>query len=152
MNRSEIEQLAGAVNRLRPDWRYDSLVTFLTKHAADRPLWDAARAMVWIAVEPGTEPGTFDHQTPRLFTTDGPWWSQQVLISPRAEAPTPIPLGWCSLHRCEDSQRQPCTACRQAAAQAITDPARIAEIRAQIRAESAKTTDFTPLVETGIDA
>ena len=135
MNRAEIERLARAGNALRPDWPYTSLVTFLTKNAGDRPLWDATRALMWIATEPGAEPGVYTNETPRLFTEDGPWWAHQVVIS--KDAPTPVPIGWCSLHRCEDSTARPCPHCRADRAQAITDPSqitsRIAAIRAQIR-------------------
>lgn len=128
MNRAEIEQLASALTILRPDWRWDSLVSFLAKNATHRTLWAAGRAMIWIALEPGQEPGTFDHETPRLFTEDGPWWSSQVVVHPKD---TPVPVGWCSLHRCEDSTTKPCRACIDDRRQAIHDPALIAAIRAE---------------------
>lgn len=137
MNRAEIEQLATAVSALRPDWRWDSLVTFLTKHAAHRPLWDAARALVWIALEPGHDAGTFDHETPRLFTEPGPWWSQQVVVDPKT-AHTPTPIGWCSLHGCEDSRNNPCRACIDARSNALRDPDVIARIRAEYATKPAE--------------
>lgn len=136
MNRAEIEQLAKAGAAMRTDWRYDSLVTFLTTNAATRPLWDAARALVWIALEPGLHAGEYANKTPRLFTEHGPWWAQQVVVTTKADEPTPTPIGWCSLHRCEDSTRNPCRLCLVDHANALRDAERIQAIRAAARAET----------------
>ncbi len=131
MNRAEIERIAAGAHRIRPDWRVDSLVTFLSDNFGDHPAWDVGRALVWIALEPGLHPGEYVNRTPRLMLEAGPWWSTQMPESTQAE--TPVPIGWCSLHRCEDSSAHPCRECRAAAAQALTDAARIREIREKAR-------------------
>ena len=74
MTRIEIERLANAINILRPDWPAEHLIAFLTKHASTRPLWDAARVLVWIATEPGQIDGQHVHTDPVDFTKPGPWW------------------------------------------------------------------------------
>lgn len=134
MNRAEIERLAAATVKLRPDWHYLSLVTFLTKNAGDEPLWDAARKLVWIATEPGLHDGEYVNDTPRLFTEAGPWTA--ALIPPATQDATPVPLGWCSLHRCEDSTRNPCQLCRIDHANALHDADQIRAIRAAARAKA----------------
>lgn len=131
MNRAECERIAASANRLRPDWRFDSLVTFLAGNFSDRPAWDVARALVWIAMEPGAHPGEYVNRTPRLMLEAGPWWSSQIPPSTMDE--TPVPIGWCSLHRSEDSQRRPCRECIAERGNVVTDPVRIQEIRAEAR-------------------
>lgn len=65
---TEIQRLAAAMHQLRPAWRVDSLVTFLTKHHADRAFNDLAVAAVVVTLDPKT-------QTPQLLNQHGPWWS-----------------------------------------------------------------------------
>ncbi|WP_169923728.1 hypothetical protein [Propionicimonas paludicola] len=134
MNHAELQRLAAAVHQLRPDWRVDSLATFLRRTSAHRPLWDVARELVWIALEPGTAPGTYANTTPALLEHDGPW--RAALIPTISQ--TPIPLGWCSLHQCEDSQRHPCRDCARSRAEALHDPERIRQIRTEAAAELAQ--------------
>ena len=122
MNRAEIERLAGALVKLRRDWHFASLVTYLTTHAADIPLWDAGRAMVWIALEPGLHPGEYVNDTPRLFAETGPWWTSQA--PPRTEAETRIPQTGCTLH---GVRTLPCAECRREAA-SVASPAEVAAI------------------------
>lgn len=122
MNRAEIERLAGAMVKLRRDWHFASLVTYLTTHAADVPLWDAGRALVWIALEPGLNPGEYVNDSPALFAKPGPWWTSQT--PPRTEAETPIPQTGCTLH---GVRSLPCDQCRRDAAN-VADPAHVAAI------------------------
>lgn len=125
MNRAEIERLAAAVTKLRPDWQFASLVTYLTTNAAETPLWDAARALAWIATEPGgSKPGEYANDTPRLFTEPGPWWTSQT--PQRTEASTPIPQTGCTLHvvrvlPCEQCRRDAASAADPSAVRAILD-------------------------------
>ncbi len=136
MTRNDIERLAGAINTLRPDWPIEQLVAFLTKHAPNRPLWDAARVLVWIATEPGQIDGQHIHQDPGAFLKPGPWWDAITITDT-----TPTPVGWCSLHRCEDSTANPCRLCRQDRAQAVTDPELITSAIAAVRANIRPTTN-----------
>lgn len=139
MNDTERGRLATAISALRPDWPSRSIETFLRRNLNARPLHDAARIMVWIATEPGDAPGTYRNDTPRLATENGPWTT--ALIARAGDESTPTPIGWCSLHRCEDSTARPCQLCRQDRAQAVTDPARITTAIAAVRANIRPTTN-----------
>lgn len=139
MNDVDVQRLATATNALRPDWPTRSIATFLTRNLAGRPLHDAARIIVWIATEPGQTPGTYRNDTPRLATEDGPWTA--ALIARATDEPTPTPVGWCTLHRCEDSTARPCQMCRQDRAQAVTDPEQITNAIAAVRANIRPTTN-----------
>lgn len=63
----EIQRIAAAMNALRPDWRTNSLVTFLTKHHSGRAYRDLAIAGIAVATDTRT-------QTPHLLNEHGPWW------------------------------------------------------------------------------
>lgn len=63
----EIARIAAAMNAVRPDWRTSSLVTFLTRHHANRPYRDLAVAAMAVATDERT-------QTPQLLNQHGPWW------------------------------------------------------------------------------
>ena len=63
----EIDRLAQAVNALRPDWRINSLKTFIANNLANRSYRDAVAAFVWIAADPET-------RTPSRILNNGPWW------------------------------------------------------------------------------
>jgi hypothetical protein len=64
----EIDRIAATMNLFRPDWRVDSLVTFLTKHHAGRPGRDLAVAAIYVATDTRTS-------TPNLLNQHGPWWA-----------------------------------------------------------------------------
>ena len=124
MNRTEIQRIAAAVNRLRPDWRADSLETFIAKHYASDPYRDIAIAFTVIATDDTTD-------TPMLIRQPGPWWkaAQVALRQPEPDAVTPR-------NRCPYHPTQPkdCPDCAHHAARAVTNPATIAAIRAAARA------------------
>ena len=75
MNRTEIERLAGAANKLRPDWPWKSLVTFIELHMMDRAYRDVAVALAWVACDPATK-------TPKRVLESGPWWQAAVVGEP----------------------------------------------------------------------
>ena len=67
MNRTEVERLAGMANKLRPDWPWNALVTFIEAHLSERAYRDAAVALAFVACEPET-------RTPKRVLESGPWW------------------------------------------------------------------------------
>lgn len=67
-DRHELQMVAAAMHALRPDWRTDSLLTFLEKHHSDRPFRHLAVAACAIAVDPKTT-------TPLLLNSQGHWWA-----------------------------------------------------------------------------
>lgn len=67
MNRTEVERLAKAANGLRPDWPWNSLVTFIETHLVERAYRDVAVALAYIAADPET-------RTPKRVLEAGPWW------------------------------------------------------------------------------
>lgn len=77
MNRTEAERLAKMANGLRPDWPWNSLVTFIETHLAERSYRDAAVALAYVACEPDT-------RTPRRVLEAGPWWN----VGPASARPT----------------------------------------------------------------
>lgn len=75
-----IERIVGAMRAVRPDWRADSLRTFLTSHHADRPFRDLLIAAVAVASDERT-------LTPHLLNEHGPWWVAAYQAS-RQSTPT----------------------------------------------------------------
>lgn len=67
MNSNEVERIAAAINRLRPDWPVPSIRTLINKHLLDRPRRDVAVALTWIACETASD-------TPGRVLESGPWW------------------------------------------------------------------------------
>ena len=67
MNRTEIERTAKAINGLRPDWPWNSLVTFIETHLSQRAYRDVAVALAYVACEAET-------RTPKRVLESGPWW------------------------------------------------------------------------------
>lgn len=68
MNNHEIERIADAINRLRPDWPVRQLRTLLADpRLADRPRRDVTVALAWVACEAAT------HNPYRVLEA-GPWW------------------------------------------------------------------------------
>jgi hypothetical protein len=76
---NQIERIALAMHDLRPEWRVDSLRTFLTKNHADRPFADLAIAAIAVTLDERT-------QTPQLLNSHGPWW---VAAYQASRTPTP---------------------------------------------------------------
>jgi len=72
----EIDRIAAAINRLRPDWPAASLRTLLSGPALrDRPRRDVAVAMTWVACDSAT-------LTPARILEAGPWWKAAAVESP----------------------------------------------------------------------
>ena len=65
LTRTEIEQVAQAVNAYRPDWPVASLCSFLRRHE-NRPLRDVALELTYVALDPSSK-------TPARIESDGPW-------------------------------------------------------------------------------
>ena len=123
MNRTEIQRIAAAINRLRPDWRADSLETFIASNYGAHPYRDVAIALTVIATDEDT-------RTPQLLKQQGPWWRavQVALRLPEADGVTP--RGRCPYHA---GQPKDCPDCATHRRQAVTDSTRIAAIRAAAR-------------------
>jgi hypothetical protein len=75
MNDDEIVRLAALGNALRPDWPFNSLHTFVSRHLTHRGYGDTAVALAWIAAKTQT-------QTPRLLLEAGVWWQAALIDSP----------------------------------------------------------------------
>jgi hypothetical protein len=101
---TEIQRVAAAMHVLRPSWRTDSLVTYLSKHHADRPYADLAIAAVVVCLDERTN-------TPVLLSQQGPWW-QAAYVG--GQKPTPS-IGPGSEPRCERDGHE-CYAARNCAA------------------------------------
>ena len=79
MNRTEVERLAGMANKLRPDWAWSSLCTFIDTHLKDRAYRDAAVALADVAC--AAEP-----TTPTRVLEAGPWWHVGAASSATTES------------------------------------------------------------------
>lgn len=119
MIRAEVERLARSSNALRPDWRYDSLVTFIETHLGDRPYRDAAVAMTWIATDPET-------RTPARVLEAGPWW-RAVMVDVPVTAVNPASS--CPWHPDQPRSCQCCAADRRQ----IAAPDQVRQYAAKIR-------------------
>lgn len=94
MKQTEVERLAAAVHQLRPDWRQNSLATFIGRNLGERAHLDVALAMVWVALDPDTE-------TPARVLGSGPWWK---VARPQQEA-TRVPPSLRSEAICQGCNR-----------------------------------------------
>lgn len=73
MNTHEIERIADAFNRLRPDWPRKQLVTLLNDaRMIGRPRRDVVVALGWVACESDTG-------NPYRVIEQGPWWKAAAL-------------------------------------------------------------------------
>lgn len=98
----EIQRIAAAMNALRPAWRIDSLVTFLTNHHAARAYRDLAIAAIAVTTDPRT-------QTPRLLNEHGPWW---LAAQAAAGAVTDIRFARCQKPGHSSFPAANCASCR----------------------------------------
>jgi hypothetical protein len=64
---AELQRVAGAANKLRPEWPAKSVLTILRNHHADRVYADLAVAVAALAADPETE-------TPARLGEPGHWW------------------------------------------------------------------------------
>jgi hypothetical protein len=123
MNRTEMQRIAAAVNRLRPDWRADSLETFIATNYSGHPYRDVAIAMTVIATDETT-------RTPQLVKQQGPWWTA-VQVALRLPDPDGVtPAGRCPYH---PGQPKQCPDCAEHQRTVITDPDHIRSIRQQAK-------------------
>lgn len=77
---AELQRIAGAANKLRPEWSAKSVLTILRTHHPDRSFADLAVAVAVLAVDPAT-------QTPARLSEHGPWWVATRLNVGRSETP-----------------------------------------------------------------
>ena len=103
MDQNQIDRLALAAHALRPDWRADSLRTFIGQQATrsglplrDMPARDVAVAMTWIACDPDT-------RVPTRVLEAGPWWEAATPMP--AQKPTPTPSSLRSEEVCQGCAR-----------------------------------------------
>jgi hypothetical protein len=84
----EIERLAGAGSKLRPEWTARSLKTWITENLADRPFADAAIALAAVCVDPAV-------RTPAVLLGAGHWWvaAQASFQALRSGVTTYAPAG-----------------------------------------------------------
>ncbi len=80
----QIERLAGAISKLRPEWSARSLKTYLEAKHADRAFADLAVALTMIAVDPTST-------TPARIEGHGPWWLATRFNAGNSETQTPGP-------------------------------------------------------------
>ena len=121
MNRTEAERIAKAINGLRPDWPWNSLVTFIETHLSERAYRDVAVALAYVACEAET-------RTPKRVLESGPWWH----IGPASTRTTePGVVTYCEHGR---PGALHCPDCTPVADRATPD--RIAEIRRAAREAS----------------
>ena len=130
----EIQRIATAMNAIRPDWRYTSLVTFLTNHHANRAYRDLAIAAIAVATDPRTT-------TPNLLNEHGPWWiaSQTVVGARQTASGVPTP----GSHRCPEHPHELASNCRACAVDAYNPTDRptltITPAQAALNADGART-------------
>jgi hypothetical protein len=68
MNEHEMDRIADAMHRLRPDWPVKSIRALLAKpELASRARRDVTVALAWVACES-------DSHTPARVLENGPWW------------------------------------------------------------------------------
>jgi hypothetical protein len=82
MNQAEMDRLALAVHALRPEWRADSLRTWITHNLAGRAVLDASLALVWVALDQ-------ESRTPERVLSNGPWWAAGNPRPAGSSAPQP---------------------------------------------------------------
>ena len=121
MNRTEVERLAGMANKLRPDWPWNALCTFIEGHLTDRAYRDVAVALAFVACDPDT-------RTPKRVLEAGPWWH---VGPPSARTTEPGIVTWCTHGRPGALHCPDCTPVVDRAT-----PDRIAEIRRAAREAS----------------
>jgi hypothetical protein len=80
----QIERLAGAISKLRPEWSARSLKTYIEAKHADRAFADLAVALTMVAVDPAST-------TPARIEGHGPWWLATRLNVGNSETQTPGP-------------------------------------------------------------
>lgn len=107
-NQVELECLAGAVAKLRPEWTAKSIRTYLETHHADRAFAHLAVALVAVAVDPKTK-------TPARIGEHGPWWAAAYVASTEA---TPAPQH----PTCDRHDGEPAARCGPCAAEGTPSP------------------------------
>jgi hypothetical protein len=81
---SEMRRLAGMVNKLRPEWRAQSVYSLLAEKHADRAFADLAVALAWVSADPAS-------QTPARINDHGPWWLATRFNAGNSEVQLPGP-------------------------------------------------------------
>lgn len=102
MDQTQIDRAALAIHALRPDWRADSLRTFIGGQRttaglalADMAWRDVVLALSWVACDPET-------RVPSRVLSPGPWWEA---ARPMQVQPTPAPPPLRSTSICQGCNR-----------------------------------------------
>jgi hypothetical protein len=79
----EIEHLAGAANKLRPDWTAKALKTWITANMTTHTYADVAVALAVVSTDP-------EIRTPAVLLNAGPWWvaAQAAEVARRTKTTT----------------------------------------------------------------
>lgn len=104
----EMRRLAGAINKLRPEWRAQSIYTYLAAKHSDRAYQDLATALTILATDPTT-------QTPARLEEHGYWWLATRFNAGRGETPDVGPgrgVARCTRPGHEHEAAHACRACR----------------------------------------
>jgi hypothetical protein len=72
------------VNKLRPEWRAQSVYSLLAEKHADRAFADLAVALAWVSADPAS-------QTPARINDHGPWWLATRFNAGNSEVQLPGP-------------------------------------------------------------
>ena len=114
---TELERLAGAVSKLRPDWTARSVRTYLETKHADRAFADLAVALVVVACDPTST-------TPARIEQHGPWWvATRANVPGRTYVPGPGDEEPCRRPGHEHEIARACRACRaEEVAADVDDP------------------------------
>lgn len=130
MDVTETQRLAAAVHQLRPDWRLDSLRTWIGHNLSARAYRDAAVALAWVAADPATK-------TPARVLENGPWWGATLTAGSDAQRhPSSTPIGeLCHLH---GTHRDTCPCNGETPARPAQESPEARRARYQARAEETR--------------
>ena len=106
-NEAETQRIAAAMHALRPEWRIDSLRTFLTRNHGNRPYQDLAIAGTVVALDADTK-------TPELLNKHGRWWAAAQAAFADSSTPTVGPgrEPRCEVYGHESYPARTCPGCR----------------------------------------
>lgn len=106
-NKEETQRIAAAMHAIRPEWRPDSLATFLTRHHHARPYADLMVAAVIVAMDERTK-------TPELLNQHGRWWvaAQQVFRATATPTVGPGKEPRCTIYGHDSYPARTCPGCR----------------------------------------
>src|SRR5690625_1238566 len=106
-NQQETQRIAAVMHALRPEWRPNSLETFLARHHGNRSYADLLIAAVVVAMDERTK-------TPELLNQHGRWWvaAQQVFTAEATPTVGPGKEPRCEVYGHEFQAARTCAHCR----------------------------------------